>query len=112
MFVTICMCRMYWIQYDCDFVIYLHFTCLAVMSDVCCLGMVHLSIVMLYIISILTFFYSACRNMTYGRNCDSQCGKCANNKACNSKTGECSMGCAPGYSDPYTCKQGEYYMDV
>ncbi|KAL8601048.1 hypothetical protein ACOMHN_030705 [Nucella lapillus] len=46
-----------------------------------------------------------CKPRRFGRNCAFFCGKCKGGETCDSMTGKCLMGCAPGYdsTDP-TCK--------
>ncbi|XP_025111001.1 receptor-type tyrosine-protein phosphatase kappa-like [Pomacea canaliculata] len=44
------------------------------------------------------FCNQECTDYMYGKDCNFRCGKCAGGKPCDTKTGECPFGCAPGYS--------------
>lgn len=48
---------------------------------------------------------TGCEIGTFGKGCSYQCrGHCLNNVPCNSTTGHCDSGCAPGYAEPFCNK--------
>lgn len=58
-----------------------------------------------------TVFYSmlllitVCEIGTFGKGCSYRCrGHCLNNVPCDSTTGHCESGCAPGYAEPFRNK--------
>lgn len=45
----------------------------------------------------ILLLYTACQNKTYGAGCTNDCGRCANENACDIRDGTCPDGCMPGY---------------
>ena len=61
-----------------------------------------------FILAVLTYmsFFKACKELTFGRNCELTCGHCFNGEICDHVTGTCSNGCAPGWTGPI-CDQSK-----
>jgi hypothetical protein len=57
------------------------------------------------------FCFSACSDNTYGRNCRETCGNCAQNAACDKRSGECLNGCGSSYRPPL-CKISKYTVHI
>ena len=51
---------------------------------------------------ILCLLISVCSNGTYGDDCGSNCGNCAEGTTCDKVTGDCPDGCENGYK-PNKC---------
>lgn len=47
----------------------------------------------------------------YGAGCKQKCGRCANLSDCDKYTGECLLGCDPGYYPPF-CQETYKYLSV
>ena len=45
-------------------------------------------------------FFVACKELTFGQNCELTCGHCFNGEICDHVTGTCSNGCAPAWTGP------------
>lgn len=46
-------------------------------------------------------FFSDCIDGFYKENCSSECGKCADGKACNKIDGSCENGCSFNFLPPF-----------
>ena len=53
------------------------------------------------------FCFLACPDNTYGQNCRETCGQCAQNAACDKRSGKCSNGCDSSYRPPL-CRISKY----
>lgn len=51
-------------------------------------------------------FFKECSAGYFGENCNSSCGHCLNETACNHINGTCDEECEPGYQAPY-CIDGK-----
>ncbi|XP_021936972.1 uncharacterized protein LOC110838250 isoform X1 [Zootermopsis nevadensis] len=52
-----------------------------------------------------------CRYKEYGAGCKQKCGHCKDDVACDRYTGECPLGCEPGYYPPF-CQQTYKYLST
>ena len=47
-----------------------------------------------------------CDSEHWGVQCSKSCGHCANETACNVRTGQCEQGCTEGFISPPMCNDG------
>lgn len=56
----------------------------------------------------LRYFFIACNDGTFGHGCINNCsGQCVDDSVCNKQTGQCDMGCNPGYKNTF-CNESTY----
>lgn len=54
--------------------------------------------------------WQVCTTGYYGEKCNSICGHCLNNSACDQVTGVCEQGCEPGYEGE-NCTEGSWHKN-
>lgn len=53
----------------------------------------------------MSLFSEECEAGKYGKACSKGCGACVNSNVCNHITGDCGLGCQPGWQKTAQCKQ-------
>lgn len=54
--------------------------------------------------------FKDCDAKQYGKACSESCGACLHSTICNHITGDCGLGCEPGWQKTATCKTGNYLI--
>lgn len=54
----------------------------------------------------MSLFSEECEAGKYGKACSKGCGACVNSNVCNHITGDCGLGCQPGWQKTAQCKTG------
>lgn len=56
----------------------------------------------------MSLFSEECKAGKHGKACSESCGACLHSTVCNHITGNCELGCKPGWQNTETCKTGNY----
>lgn len=54
--------------------------------------------------------FKDCDARKYGKACSESCGACLHSTICNHITGDCGLGCEPGWQKTAQCKTGNYLI--